>query len=263
MDIVEVVGLALADGEDRVDVTALEPAEVVLGAVTAIAEILRELVANAIGNSPRSDVVRIAGFFERDVYLISVSDRGEGIPPDRLVEFNRVLRGASGLSTRGLAFIARLAGRHGMTVQLVAGVPGITARVTLPAAVVGSAEPHLAGSGVVAETPPMPAPVTTADETPLLDTEAFLDSIFGRLLHDRAARMTGVSTNGSGATTRQAMDVERAVTTTVLRARVPGEAFDSADDAPSSTAGEAAVDIRIALSRYDEGRRRSVEEAGT
>jgi hypothetical protein len=42
----------------------------------------------------------------------------------------------------------------------------------------------------------------------------------------------------------------------VLQVRVPGERFsDVGDDSPSTVAAEAAVEIRSALSNFDEGRR--------
>jgi hypothetical protein len=48
----------------------------------------------------------------------------------------------------------------------------------------------------------------------------------------------------------------------VLQVRVPGERFtDVADDSPSTIAAEAAVEIRSALSTFDEGRR-SAQMAG-
>jgi hypothetical protein len=47
-----------------------------------------------------------------------------------------------------------------------------------------------------------------------------------------------------------------------LQVRVPGERFtDVEDDSPSTVAGEAAVEIRSALSTFDRGRR-SAELAG-
>jgi len=42
----------------------------------------------------------------------------------------------------------------------------------------------------------------------------------------------------------------------VLQVRVPGESFSMTDDdSPSTSAAEAAVDIRSALSTFDRGRR--------
>jgi hypothetical protein len=44
-------------------------------------------------------------------------------------------------------------------------------------------------------------------------------------------------------------------TVTELRVRVPGENFALVRDEPSTVAAESAIDIRSALSRYEQGRR--------
>ena len=49
---------------------------------------------------------------------------------------------------------------------------------------------------------------------------------------------------------------ERHGTATDLRVRVPGESYSlTEDDAPSTVAAEAAIDIKAALSTFDQGRR--------
>lgn len=138
MDIVELVEIALANTESRrVEVAALEPAEVAMEAVSGLAQIVSELVDNAISFSVPGDKVRITGLFDQGDYLISISDRGVGIPDDLIAELNLLLDHPDARSgpvpRRGIALVARMAARAGIEVRLVPGVPGTTARVTMPA----------------------------------------------------------------------------------------------------------------------------------
>jgi hypothetical protein len=48
-------------------------------------------------------------------------------------------------------------------------------------------------------------------------------------------------------------------TVTALRTRVPGENFSLIADDPSTIAAERAIDIRTALSRFEQGRRAAEE----
>ena len=105
-------------------------------AVSGLAQLVAELVDNAVAFSEPDDTVRITGLFQEGDYLLSISDRGVGIPEHLITELNRVLedpRAESGPQPRmGISLVARLASRHGIAVQLVPGVPGTTARVTVP-----------------------------------------------------------------------------------------------------------------------------------
>ena len=146
MDIVELIEIALANSDgQRVEVAALEPANIETEAVSALAQILSELVDNAIAFSEPGDEVRVTGLHEQGDYLISISDRGVGLPEHLIDELNRLLsnqRTSSGAEPKlGIALVARLANRHDIGVQLVPGAPGTTARVTVPGRLVG--EPAL------------------------------------------------------------------------------------------------------------------------
>lgn len=145
MDIAELIEIALANSvPDRVEVAALEPAEVALEAVGGLSQLVAELVDNAIAFSDPDDTIRVTGLFDEGNYLISISDRGVGIPEDLLAGLNAVLADPDATSSRelklGIALVARLATRHGVEVRLVPGVPGTTARVTVPSRLVDRAE---------------------------------------------------------------------------------------------------------------------------
>lgn len=125
------------DEYQRIEVLALEPARLSGGAVSDVSHLIAELLENAIQFSPPSEMVRITGLFDMDGYQIAVSDRGVGMSDARLAEMNRILERppALGLAvepTLGMYVVAKLAHRHGLTVELIRGVPGITARVTIP-----------------------------------------------------------------------------------------------------------------------------------
>lgn len=146
MHISELVQIALANSDARrVEVAALESCAVAVEAVSALSQLISELVDNAIAFSENGDKVRVTGVFEQGSYLITVSDRGVGIPEHLMNALNRALDDPSRLgpqqSNLGVALIARLAARHGIKVRLVPGVPGTTARVTIPSRLLGPAAP--------------------------------------------------------------------------------------------------------------------------
>jgi len=287
MNITELIDIALANTDDsRVEVTALEPAELSTEVVGGLAEMVFELVNNAIAFSAPDEQVRVAGLFDQDTYLISISDRGVGIPEDLMDALNRVLEdvGAAGRkpsSTLGIPLVARLAARHGIAVRLVRGVPGTTARVTVPPQLVRRID----------DRPPASEPAPPSDEELLvdlppyehdfqggigesarsetevyLDTEAFLESIFGPLMRElqESDRLLTPSPSHRGVGEVERMPAEspppverdRHGTATELRVRVPGESYSlTEDDSPSTAAAEAAIDIKSALSTFDQGRR--------
>ncbi len=145
MEIVELIEIALASsGEGRVEIAALEDAEVSIEAVGGLSQLIAELVDNAIAFSGLDETIRVTGLFDEGNYLISISDRGVGIPEHLLAGLNAALAGpgsAAGLEpTLGIALVARLAARHDIVVRLVPGVPGTTARVTVPSRLVHRTE---------------------------------------------------------------------------------------------------------------------------
>ncbi len=138
-DMTDVVRAAVGEVDEyqRIEVLALEPAKLSGGAVSDLSHLLAELLENAIQFSPPSEAVRVTGLFDLDGYQLTVSDRGVGISEARIAELNRILDRppALGLSvepTLGMYVVAKLAHRHGVQVELIKGVPGLTVRVTVP-----------------------------------------------------------------------------------------------------------------------------------
>jgi anti-sigma regulatory factor (Ser/Thr protein kinase) len=309
MDIADLVEIALANsGASRVEVAALEPADISMEAVSGLAQLISELVDNAIAFSEPDEKVRLTGLFQQDDYLLSISDRGVGLPDDLIDELNRTLEDPAAVSgpepKMGIALVARLARRHEIRVQLVPGVPGTTARVVLPGNLVTKlAEtpwqppvdhrlPARLPDGAATIEPALDAPVMTDDRPDTVDltrlerrpapgsgvvamsesarreAELFLEKVFAPLVNRPG--MTERPTpraplNGNGAIRRpearpDSPAPERPVgTVTALRVRVPGENFSLVEDDPSTLAAEKAIDIRSALSKYEQGRRKAQE----
>ena len=139
LEIDDVVRAAIGEVEDyrRIDVLALESVRLEGRVVTDVAHLLSELLENATSFSAPETRVRIAGHFHDGGYLITVTDRGVGIPSARLVELNALLESPPvvGLAlepTLGIYVVAMLAKRHSIGVRLVTGAPGLTAQIVLP-----------------------------------------------------------------------------------------------------------------------------------
>lgn len=139
LDVGEVVRAALGEVDEyqRVDVLAVEPALVSGKAVTDLAHLLSELLDNATQFSPPSERVRVAGLFDDAGYVVTIADNGIGLSRERMAQLNQLMveppvMGLALDPTLGMYVVARLANRHGITVKLVAGVPGTTVRVTIP-----------------------------------------------------------------------------------------------------------------------------------
>ncbi len=139
LEIDDVVRAALGEVEDyrRIDVLALETVLLEGRVVSDVAHLVSELLENATSFSPPEARVRIAGHFHDEGYLVTITDRGVGVPSSRLVELNALLTSPPvvGLAlepTLGLYVVAMLAKRHGIRVRLVTGAPGLTAQVMLP-----------------------------------------------------------------------------------------------------------------------------------
>jgi hypothetical protein len=300
MDIVELIEIALANSESqRVEVAALEPADVSMEAVSGLAQIVSELVDNAIAFSEPGDKVRITGLFDQESYLISISDRGVGLSEDLIAELNRLLDNPDAISgpvpKLGVSLVGRLAVRNGIKVRLVPGVPGTTARVTMPAHLVKV--PSDEGGRVSGEhrLPPRQTFAPPTSETARLlsttagrdpsrfergtrsgsgvvamtddarrEAEAFLEKVFGPLVEGPGvSRRQEPAANGiRSEPARESSSPnggEIGGTVTALRTRVPGENFSLIEDVPSTIAAERAIDIRTALSRFEQGRRAAKE----
>ena len=163
LEVSEIIRAALGEVDDyqRVDIMALEPALVSGRAVADVAHLMSELLDNGTQFSSPSDRVRVAGLYDPDGYMLTVSDSGIGMSKERIAEFNALLDNPPVLGlalqpTLGMYVVARLAARHGVTAQLISGSPGVTVRVFLPKALI---EPAPARSDADIDTTPLPAGV--------------------------------------------------------------------------------------------------------
>jgi len=135
----DVVRAAIGEIEDyrRVDVLTLESVRLKGSVVADLSHLLSELLENAAQFSPPQTRVRVSGHFHEEGYLLTVSDRGVGIPQSRLAELNTLLDrppviGLALEPTLGLYVVAMLAKRHGIAVRLVPGAPGVSAKLLVP-----------------------------------------------------------------------------------------------------------------------------------
>lgn len=261
-DMADVVRAAVSEVDEyqRIEVLALEPAKLSGGAVSDISHLLAELLENAIQFSPPSEAVRVTGLFGSGGYEITVSDRGVGVSDARVAELNRILQKppAIGLSvepTLGMYVVAKLALRHGVDVELIRGVPGITARLTVP-------RDHLE---IIEETQKRHWEVDSDEERKVRGPEAHeltdaatREYVFSRLREEESAEPAAASV----AEAEEVIDLTTPAMggTNDLPVRTPGRAFSDDEDTPSVGPGEGAVGLKSALSAFDRGRR-AAEEA--
>ncbi|MGI5238500.1 sensor histidine kinase [Dactylosporangium sp. CA-139066] len=108
-------------------------------AVNDVVRLLAELMDNATRFSPPHAPVVMAGQRLRDRTIVRIEDRGLGIAPDVLEDYNRRLAEPAPVDVgafrlMGIAVVGRLAARHRITVQLRSSVGGGTvAEIVLPA----------------------------------------------------------------------------------------------------------------------------------
>ncbi len=141
IEIDDVVRAAISEVEDyrRIDVLALESLQIMGPLVADTSHLLAELLDNAASFSPPDSRVSVAGHFTGTGYLITISDRGVGIPGQRLQELNALLAkppviGLSVEPTLGLSVVSLLAAKHQIKVSLVQAAPGISVNVVIPSA---------------------------------------------------------------------------------------------------------------------------------
>ncbi|MGI9645120.1 MAG: ATP-binding protein, partial [Ilumatobacteraceae bacterium] len=141
VEIDDVVRAAMSEVEDyrRIDVLALESLQIKGPLVADTSHLLAELLDNAASFSPPDSRVAVAGHFTGTGYLITISDRGVGIPGTRLQELNDLLTkppviGLSVEPTLGLTVVSMLAAKHGIRVSLVQAAPGISVNIVVPPA---------------------------------------------------------------------------------------------------------------------------------
>ncbi len=223
-EISDVVRAALSEVDEyqRVELLALEPARLSAGAVTDVAHLLAELFENSLQFSPPTEPVRVTGLFDVGGYELSISDHGVGISDPRLAEMNRILERppALGLSvepTMGIYVVAKLAHRHGLDVQLIPSVPGITVKVTIPRDRLEMARVEPDYDVIDLTQPEM---IETADPEPVAVAPVPVAEV-------------------------EAGD---------LPVRIPGRAFREEEPATTIAAGEGGGTLRSALVDYNRGR---------
>jgi hypothetical protein len=238
MDIAQVIDIALSEVDERqVEVMALELAEVSPKAVGGLAAVVAELASILVGPGS-AERIRASGSWDDDRYLLSMS-AATGISGDGVTVINRLLEDP--VLAMGVASAARLAAGHGLVVRFASGRGATTVQITVPARAMMRAMPTeqpVIGNEPVPEFIPheMERRVLVPPESARVESEAFLESVFGVL--------------------RNPWHEPHRPEPAVLQVRIPGESFsEKDDDSPSTSAAEAAVDIRSALSTFDRGRR--------
>ena len=263
----ELIEIALANVDpDRVEITVLETADLSKEVVGGLVQLVTELADNAIAFSGPDDGITMTGRRTADGYEVAISDDGVGIPTPLVAALNAILADPEGPGTpvgsMGIATVARLAARHDLEVRLFASSPGTMARVTVPGRYVdGGArralEPDETSepTRLTTQRPDTRHVVTMSDSTSD-DTEAFLEQVFGPFRGQAFSRRPDAHTDplngGNGHVS--------AATGPRLQTRIPGENFDVTDDDISTSSGEGAVDIRLNLDRFDEGRRAAKDD---
>lgn len=272
MDVADVVAIAVsANNDELIEVGPLEPVEVVAEAVPGLITIFSEVLRTATDPISVDSPVEVRGRHGDFGYLVSITDRASTVPEVLLDGLNEILEdpgrwaGESDPSL-GVYLVGTLAGRIGVSVRLMAAASGVTAEIVVPEElVVDVAEAwsdHLAIEVVDEPTstmtdpsgthdaPSMPSPeIPEAPPQPDIDrltTESFLESIFAPLARTVFGR--GVSTAGA--------DANPSGVAQPLETRVPGENFrDDDSDGPHTVAAESAVDIKLSLVGFEEGRK--------
>lgn len=187
----------------------------------------------------------------------------------RMAEMNRILERppALGLSvepTLGMYVVAKLAHRHGLKVELIRGVPGLTARITIP-------RDHLEVSQEPASRPwaadhieklSSAMPAASQTEPADAETRAYLSKKDQEKVADTASDFPPVAPGDVVDLTAPPYVDSSDTVPSELPVRTPGSSFvDSDDDVPSVSAGDGASRIKMALAAYDRGRR-SAEATG-
>ena len=238
MDIAQLIEIALSKvDERRVGVMTLEAAEVTARVGGELVGLLSE-VTGILMAAGEAETISARGSWEVDSYRILISG-STGISGDGIAVLNRLLE--KPVLAMGIATAARMAADQGVRLRLIGDDATTTIQLTLAAHVMQRVTPT--ELPMVAEEPSvefvpheMARQALVQVDTSREDSEAFLERVFGVL--------------------RNPWHEPDRPEPAVLQVRVPGESFSMIDDdAPSTSAAEAAVDIRSALSTFDQGRR--------
>jgi signal transduction histidine kinase len=138
----------------RIQLASVEDLSVSAEIASDLILLLAELLDNAIRFSPPETEVRVSTRRTDDGCQIAISDRGIGMPPERMAEENqRIVRRERidlvPTDVLGLFVVGRLCRRHGLRAWLVPdGTAGVTAVVEIPSArLLPAGQAELEGSG--------------------------------------------------------------------------------------------------------------------
>jgi hypothetical protein len=163
MPVADVIRAAISEVEEyrRVNLSRIDAGFVAGGSVAGIAHLVAELIENGLTFSQPDVDVEIQGRHFGDHYLIAVIDSGIGMGAEDLARANDRLAGSENFLMAPAKFlghyvVGQLARQLGVRVELGRSpVAGVTARVTIPAALLGEAPaveaPTIDGEPVVTE----------------------------------------------------------------------------------------------------------------
>jgi signal transduction histidine kinase len=242
MEISDVVRAAVGEVEDyqRIEIVSLERAQVAGGAVADVAHLLAELLDNATQFSPPGSPVKVKSVFDWDGYRLTVTDRGPGLTNQKIADLNQILRNPPALgrvmeASMGIYVVSKLAARHGMTVEIIPGIPGLTVQVTIPGEIL---------------------------ERNLADPPTYNRDFRRTHPHTRGQTAGQVIDLTDPVLTEQSEEVEprhirtEGIEPGPLPVRSPGRAIGDVNATSHSVAeGESAIGIKAALAAYDQGRR--------
>jgi signal transduction histidine kinase len=169
MPVADIIRAAISEVEEyrRVTLRRIDDAFVVGSCVTGLAHMVAELVENGLAFSPPDQDVEIQGRFVGNQYLVAITDQGVGMDPAEMARSNARLRGEEHFLLAPARFlghyvVGQLARQMSIDVQLSPSpVIGVTARVTLPPAVL--ANPAAIAATEIAMPPSdRPAPPSSA-----------------------------------------------------------------------------------------------------
>ena len=127
-----------------------------------IVHVLGNLLSNAARHSSPSTPIRVEGAHEGTYVVLSVSDEGRGIPPERLPHLFRKRPGLTGGTGLGLAISKGLTEAHGGRIRAESGGVGLGARFTFTIPAAGNAPAEVAPTG------PLRPPGRGRAKTPIL-----------------------------------------------------------------------------------------------
>jgi signal transduction histidine kinase len=131
---------ALAEDKGLVPVAQVQPGLMVLGDRTLIAQVLANLLDNAIKYCGPGDALALTVAAEGGAHVLRLADGGPGLPAELQIDaFDRFTRAdrdrARGIKGHGLglALVRAIAARHGARLSLPSVPQGLTVEISFPA----------------------------------------------------------------------------------------------------------------------------------